>query len=50
MALGQKEKALQTKLQMEKFSPDDPYYILGKLKKPAVFTDWLFFSTALGEI
>ena len=30
MALGQKEKALQTMLQMEKFSPDDPYYILGK--------------------
>ena len=28
--LGQKEKALQTMLQMEKFSPDDPYYILGK--------------------
>ena len=30
MALGQKEKALQTLLQIEKFSPDDPYYILGK--------------------
>ncbi len=30
MALGQKEKALQTMLQIEKFSPDDPYSISGK--------------------
>lgn len=30
MSLGQKEKALQTLLQIEELTPDDPCYILGK--------------------
>ena len=30
MSLGQKEKALQTLLQIEELLPDDPCYILGK--------------------